>query len=352
MKSLKQSTLCVGITFLFLLPISELAIRIQKGALLDFENTLYKPHFLQSNRFLAGYPEEYDPILGWVPQSQKNIRANWGGMVRTQQFGIRSNGRNSPNYPSYILALGGSFTFGDQVGDTETWPSYLEAMAGTTILNAGVSGYGFDQIILRLESLIEKKISPTKVIIAVTSQNIGLVSFSQRWGLNKPYFIIENNQLTLKNTPIQLTDKYPKLGWVRSVLGHSYAISVVLYRLTPAYWTAGLNYKFQSSPVNSDWRQISCSLTQRLSKSLKKYRIKGLIVFQYEKETGEYDFEVRDHLSSCARHANVAFFDTHPALLEIKKKLPKKFEDFFSWHMTRTGNAFIAEQIFQNIKNL
>ena len=52
---------------------------------------------------------------------------------------------------SVILAVGDSFTFGDEVKDDETWPAHLQQLLGRRVLNAGVSGYGFDQIVLRAE---------------------------------------------------------------------------------------------------------------------------------------------------------------------------------------------------------
>ncbi|MFM8312860.1 MAG: SGNH/GDSL hydrolase family protein [Deltaproteobacteria bacterium] len=352
MKSIKSLTFLLLATLGFLIPLSEVAIRLRKGALLDFQNTLYKPQFLQSNRFLAGYPEQYDPILGWVPQSQKELKANWGSIVKTREFGIRSNGRIFESKEQPILALGGSFTFGDQVEDNQTWPSYLEQLANRPILNAGVSGYGLDQIILRLADLLHKNIVPSKVVIGVTAQNVQLVSFSQRWGLNKPYFEFENSHLQLKNTPIQATEKYPRLGLVRSVLGHSYFFSVLLYRLAPTYWTAGLNYKFQSLPTNTDWREVSCALTLKLSTLLKEHHLKGLLVYQYEKDVNEIDLEVRNHINSCAKKVNLEFFDTYPSLSSLQKNDPQKYQSFFSWHMTAAGNAFIAKQIFPKLQNL
>ena len=60
----------------------------------------------------------------------------------------------SPGAP--ILAVGDSFTFGDEVNDGQTWPAQLQLLTGRRVLNGGVSGYGFDQIVLRAEQLAAK----------------------------------------------------------------------------------------------------------------------------------------------------------------------------------------------------
>src|SRR5205085_1024503 len=52
-----------------------------------------------------------------------------------------------------ILAVGDSYTFGDDVTDLQSWPAQLQRLTGRRVLNGGVSGYGFDQIVLRAEQL-------------------------------------------------------------------------------------------------------------------------------------------------------------------------------------------------------
>ena len=43
------------------------------------------------------------------------------------------------------MAVGDSFTFGDEVNDGQTWPAQLQQLTGRRVINGGVSGYGFDQ---------------------------------------------------------------------------------------------------------------------------------------------------------------------------------------------------------------
>jgi hypothetical protein len=51
-----------------------------------------------------------------------------------------------------VLALGDSFTFGDDVEDSETWPQQVDELLGPAVevLNLGASAYGHDQMLLAL----------------------------------------------------------------------------------------------------------------------------------------------------------------------------------------------------------
>lgn len=66
---------------------------------------------------------------------------------------IRFSGAKPPSADAPILAVGDSFTSGENVGDLDSWPAQLQRLTGHTVLNGGVSGYGLDQIVLRTERL-------------------------------------------------------------------------------------------------------------------------------------------------------------------------------------------------------
>ncbi|MGA0868116.1 MAG: hypothetical protein ACO3UM_04225, partial [Planctomycetota bacterium] len=70
-----------------------------------------------------GYPAMPDPELGYVPRpGAATDDSRWGTTVSIDADGFRSNGQPRPARGRTIVAVGDSFTFGDQVHDHESWP--------------------------------------------------------------------------------------------------------------------------------------------------------------------------------------------------------------------------------------
>src|SRR5262245_17346754 len=95
------------------------------------------------------YKAAVDPVLGWTVQPWTETDD-----FSTIDHGIRANFNEKVVRTGGILAVGDSFTQGWEVDDDETWPSYLEKLADVPVINAGVGGYGTDQIVLRAEQLL------------------------------------------------------------------------------------------------------------------------------------------------------------------------------------------------------
>jgi len=76
-------------------------------------------------------PVRFDAELGWVAQP------------RVHEFGAGAAART-------LVTLGGSFTYGDEVAASESWPAQL-AQTGLRVVNLAVPAYGIDQAILRFQ---------------------------------------------------------------------------------------------------------------------------------------------------------------------------------------------------------
>jgi hypothetical protein len=87
-----------------------------------------------------------DSRLGYVPiEGFDGFRKDKGWnnkRVTITKEGFRTNGDADFDLENEILAVGDSFTFGDQVANDETWPACLERKLKKGVANGGVSGYG------------------------------------------------------------------------------------------------------------------------------------------------------------------------------------------------------------------
>ena len=96
-------------------------------------------------RFRRG---QFDPYLGWNNGSDASYEHK-GALYVTNKDRIRVN-----PYQSNIVRIstyGDSFTFGDEVENNETFPFYLSELTNSNVINYGVSAYGTDQALKRLE---------------------------------------------------------------------------------------------------------------------------------------------------------------------------------------------------------
>ena len=100
----------------------------------------------------------YDPALGWtlgrLGRSEPLYYSNARGFRCSRADHERAAaglaaGDDAARYD--VVAIGDSFTHGDEVTFEQAWPARLEAKTGLRVLNLGVGGYGVDQAIWRYE---------------------------------------------------------------------------------------------------------------------------------------------------------------------------------------------------------
>jgi lysophospholipase L1-like esterase len=153
------------------------------------------------------YQNNFHPVLGWVPK-KSDEQILWNTNVNTNASGFRVNRSKEikTNETLPILAIGDSFTFGAEVPNEHTWPAFLESKMGTKVINAGVNGYGLDQMYLNLKRLLENREQQySMVILSFIFDDVHRTIQSHRDGMNKPVFRLKNNDLilTLPEKPTQ-----------------------------------------------------------------------------------------------------------------------------------------------------
>ena len=149
--------------------------------------------------------DKFDPTKGWITRSDiKNMTVFKNKILNTNSKGLR--GKAEYTYEKQkdkvrILIFGDSFTFGDEVSDTDTYPAQLQNMLPQAeVINFAVHGYGHDQmlILLREEGV---RYNPDIIILGyIKADNFrNTLNFKD---YSKPKFKLINNQLVLTNSPV------------------------------------------------------------------------------------------------------------------------------------------------------
>src|SRR5579884_2926148 len=116
----------------------------------------------------------WDARLGWTAKPGTRGEAV-GPDHRVWRFAIDARGaRRNPlgTDRGWISAYGDSFAFCAEVDDDETWEVDLSRLAHTTVANFGVSAYGPDQALWRLEQHLPADATRV-VVLTVMSEDIG-----------------------------------------------------------------------------------------------------------------------------------------------------------------------------------
>lgn len=309
-----------------------------------FENVVLK----QGNLIETFFPGlfSYDPTVGWVP-TPRTSGERWGTKIHLLDDGIRSNGHLLlNNRRGRILVVGDSFTFGDEVGDHETWPSFLERFTGYRVLNAGVSSYGLDQMVLRAEQLIPKY-KPDTLIISVIFDDLDRCRQSVRHGIPKPYFVVENDQLVLKNVPAPPKPQ-PKLDWFKSIFGYSHLANKIMERFFPYYWWEGTNQDFRY--IKTDVNRVTQILFERLDKLAQERKMRVIVLVQGDINVSETRVLLFEYVLSYIRSnlKNIEICNLYPYFFVQKKANPEGFLNAFSEgvsHLSPEGNAWVAMKL-------
>ncbi|MFN7972012.1 MAG: hypothetical protein U0166_06625 [Acidobacteriota bacterium] len=332
-------SLCTTAVVLALL---ELGLRWHDGAGLSIRNFVA----LKLSLFSSGYPCVYDPVTGYIPRPGYSGRTNvWQTQLTIDGDGLRSNGQ-PPGTGPMVLAVGDSYTFGDQVSDAESWPAILERLTSARVRNGGVFGYGLDQIVLHAETLV-RSAPPQVLIVAVIPDDVRRCEMSQRSGVHKPYFAIDGGRLALRGSPPSRERPSPdRIGWLRRIAGYSYTADWGFRRLGwDAWWYAG---QLPMTRAHGDGEAVACALMQRLAVLRTTYGLRVIVATQYERHEIANDLEpiheVMRRILACAAGNGLETIDFWDALRARHAMDPAEFRRLYVVpHMSPAGNRMIAE---------
>jgi hypothetical protein len=184
-----------------------------------------------------GYPAMPDPELGYVPRpGAATDDSRWGTTVSIDADGFRSNGQPRPARGRTIVAVGDSFTFGDQVHDHESWPAALERELERPTVNAGVFGYSLGQAVLRAERVLANT-DAEWLVLGLFEDDIHRNEFSKRYS-PIPCFDAVDGKLVVHppGFGIVIDAEEQASRDLKNLLGYSALLEAVLYNVAPAWW--------------------------------------------------------------------------------------------------------------------
>lgn len=324
----------------------EIASRLNRGT----EWLTRWPNFVlnQQARFEGELQGQFafDPQLGFV--SRPDFRS---AEVNHDSRGFRvTPGGQEPPAGAPILATGDSFTYGAEVADGETWPALLQVDLKRRVLNAGVVGYGLDQIVLYTERLVAQE-KPGLVVVGFIADDLQRSEYRRLWGKEKPYFELgagkPGGTLALRNVPVPQNAPIPwHLRGLRDVFGWSALLETIMRR-------AGDPYEWQAAGVRilprGSGEALACPLMQKLSGLGVPTLVVGLYappVWRMEPRPPWIVEEIRQTRAvlACATKAGLGTLDTYETMDRGMKEIGKD-EFFFNFHVSAEGNRRIAAAI-------
>ena len=352
------ASLAVGLVAL------ELLLRAFAGELFAWPNYVLQARQVLGGRQTAEYL--HDDLLGYVPRpgySTPNAYAAPGidFNVSFDAAGYRMNidtpATNSPGGDP-ILALGDSYTYGEEVNNGETWPAILQGLSGRPVLNAGVAGYGFDQIVLRA-GLLAPTVHASAVVVSFIADDLRRTEASRLWSADKPWFDIKNGALVLRGVPVPpRTDPGRTLSFVQWALGRSYLVDFVLRRLRLMENWFGDHISVHPAGTGE---RIGCLLTERLGELQRQSGKPLLLVAQYDpyvfRSGGLDQRRITGLVLDCARQRGLKVLDTYDAIARHAggpsggpTGAGGPLGLYGQWHMNASGNALVAGLIAQALK--
>jgi len=219
-----------------------------------------------------------------------------------------------------VLVVGDSYAHGDEVADRETWAAQLQPLIRRRVLNAGMSAYGIDQMVLRAE-ILAPEVKPAAIVLSFIADDVRRIEMKRVWGAEKPYFELAGGALVERNVPVPLPPAPgATLDLWQVLLGRSVLVDTVLQALDLRYaWTID----DQRALPSRTGETLVCPLFRRLA----SLGVPVLVVAEYDPyhwlDDGYRTVTRRtdDLVLACAKAAGLAtldMFDTIDAAVRAR----------------------------------
>jgi hypothetical protein len=275
---------------------------------------------------------ELHKALGWsVDKRNKN---QWGAW-------------ESPSYPlrfegDPIGVFGDSYVFGTTRNGKRLPDQLAEMWPDKRLLNYGVAGYGFDQILLAFEAQAERLMGQ-RALIGLLTTDLDRSVLSVRSG-PKPYFTEEEGELALHNAHIVDNETYFATHPVRP---WSYLWTYLRINI-PRHW----NVWVKRTPWNCEVPQkerINRALFTRLGASCRASEVDCTVVlFHNPERVGLVPDWRSDLVRRETARVGLVLVDTRQAVLEAQAAGTQVYGA--DRHPSEAGNAVLARAIVSELQ--
>lgn len=249
-----------------------------------------------------------------------------------------------------LLAVGDSYAYGDEVSDGETWLALVQTRLGRRAINAGVSGYGLDQIVLQAERLAGD-LKPAALVLVFIAEDLRRSEMRRVWGAEKPWFELADGKLQPRNVPVpQPPDPATTLDLWQRLFGWSVLVDAVLRH-------KGWQYEWSIDHARALPRGTAEALACPLLRRVARLGVPTLVVAEYDPyvwKSADYAREQR-RLSAlvldCARAAGLGTLDLFDAIDEAVRR--EGYAAIFrTSHPGPAGHALAADRIADALQSL
>jgi hypothetical protein len=341
-------TLLVAGSILFALCALELGLHLAKGP----HGLLEWPNIIRQQRLSThGYTDaraRYDAALGFVGSP---TYAEPGFHYDTRGFRVTPAPAGVALAEPPILAVGGSYTLGDEVADGETYPAQLQALIGRRVINAGMEAYGLDQAVLRAE-IVAAEEKPAAIILSFGADNLRRMEMSRVWGIEKPYFTSTDGKLVLRNVPVPPSpDPATTLDIWQRLFGRSLLVDLVLRHF-------GWQYEWSVDHVRVLPRNEGAKLSCPLFKRMAALDVPIIVVAEYDPYLWtdppymQEQKELTNKALSCATAAGFVTIDPFAAIDEGMRTVGRDLYYRKGEHPSPASHALVARLVAEALQRL
>ena len=340
------------LVFILLTILFEILLRISLTAKMCLQNDCnlkYISSIKLRNNFISKYIgiSKYDARLGYVISENFDQIINVGDWndirLTTDENGFRNNGKKLQRTNNSILAVGDSYTLGEETKDNETWSSCLQDKLNIRVDNAGVFGYGTLQSLIRAKYFLNKFDYSTLIFSILVDNDFNRDTYSYRSGFAKPFLIKNRENISIGKVPdpyLPGTKYNPKKNAVYYL--DNYLLIYNLLSTNIDFLPKGnydsLSIKEKKIPKIDEI--INWILDQNSNLSVEK----KIILLQYGKNLNSNSVKKeRDLIKKIInKYSNLELVDTFDIL---SKKSQNKKKKIWTSHHTPYGNSLVCEEL-------